>query len=259
MVKLLKTERSDAGLKMVSDEERIRTYVRGLDPRMEGGIPKKYIVLVCGRAGTMKSSFAYSILYNLARERKKSVYLTLEQSRSSLIDHMRKLGMPLEGAGVPQEVQNLVVLDLSKIRKDVENKEKPVDIDWLHSILTTVKSYKEMFGCEVLVIDSLAALYALTTFRNPRAELFYFFEKLRGLDITAILISEIGQRVGGEVTFGMYGVEDFLADGIVHLDVERVGKRVNLFLSVVKMRKTNHDRSYYPLIFDEKGFEIVVD
>jgi len=32
---------------------------------------------------------------------------------------------------------------------------------------------------------------------------------------------------------------------------------VNLFLSVVKMRMTKHDRAYYPVIVDKEGFEIV--
>jgi len=34
---------------------------------------------------------------------------------------------------------------------------------------------------------------------------------------------------------------------------------VNLFLSIAKMRKTNHKRGYYPLIYDKSGFEIVMD
>ena len=47
-------------------DERIRTYVTGLDDRMEGGVPAKYLTLICGRAGTMKSSIAYSMLFNNA-------------------------------------------------------------------------------------------------------------------------------------------------------------------------------------------------
>jgi len=51
--------------------------------------------------------------------------------------------------------------------------------------------------------------------------------------------------------------EEFLSDGILHLDLRRDDRQVNLFLSVVKMRKTAHRRGYYPLIFDEGGFEVV--
>ena len=113
-----------------------------------------------------------------------------------------------------------------------------------------------MFGCKILVLDSLAALYALATFKNPRADLFYFFEDLRDLDVTTFLISEMPTD---KQVFGLYGVEDFLADGIIHLNVERIGNTTNLFVGVVKMRKTHHDRGYFPLICESGQFEIVTD
>lgn len=234
------------------DDERIPTYVRGLDERMEGGVPRKFIVIVCGHAGTMKSSFSYSMLYNLAKQQgTKGMYLTLEQSRESLLSHMEKLGFDQEG------MDDLVVIDLAKVRKDVISSDQSgKEIDWVHSVLTAMKSYKDMFGCEVLVMDSLAALYALTTFKNPRGELFHFFEQLRDLDITTFLISEMPTDRN---VFGEYGVEDFLSDGIIHLLVERQGNVANLYVSVNKMRKTNHERGYFPLIFESGGFEIVTD
>ena len=180
------------------------------------------------------------------------MYLTLEQSRQSLLEHMEKLGMEQEG------LDDLVVIDLAKVRKEVAGggDMKTKDIDWINSIMTALKSYKEMFGCEVLVLDSLAAVYALTTFKKPRSELFYFFEELRDLGLTTFLISEMPTDKN---VFGLYGVEDFLADGIIHLNVERSGNTVNLFVSIVKMRKTHHDRSYFPLIFENGEFEIVAD
>jgi len=231
---------------------RIKTYVKGLDERMQGGVPEKYIVLVCGHAGTMKSSFTYSMLYKAAiEEQRKGMYLTLEQSRQSILDHMKELGMD------PDATDDLVVIDLARVRKDaaLEDKSKAKRIDWLHSIISALKSYKKMFGCEVLVLDSLAALYALTSFENPRSELFYFFEQLRDLDITSFLISEM--PTDREV-FGLYGVEDFLSDGIIHLHVERKENTANLYVSINKMRKTHHDRGFFPLIYNkEYGFEII--
>ena len=232
--------------------ERVRTYIKGFDERMEGGIPKKFIVLVSGHAGTMKSSLAYNILYNGARiDHLKGMYITLEQSRQSLIEHMKKLGMSDDVS------EDLVVIDLARVRKDTNiDKGKIKDIDWIASILNAMRNYKNMFGCEVLVLDSLAALYSLTDFKNPRGDLFYFFEQLRDLDITTLLISEMPTD---RMVYGIYGVEDFLADGIIHLQTERSGNTVNLFLGCVKMRKTGHDRSYFPLIFSDGSFEIVTD
>lgn len=230
-------------------DERIPTYIKGLDERMEGGIPKGFVVLVCGHAGTMKSSFTYSVLYNSAKRGIKGMYITLEQSRESLLEHMQKLGF----TGVSE---NLIVVDLAKVRKDMGVEQGDKEIDWLGSLINALKAYKNMFGCELMVLDSLAALYSLTDFKNPRSELFAFFEKIRDLGLTALLISEMPTD---KQVFGLYGIEDFLCDGIIHLATEKSGNSVNLFLGVVKMRKTNHDRGYFPLIFDNGMFEIVTD
>ena len=233
--------------------ERIKTHVIGLDDKMEGGVPANYIVLVCGHAGTMKSSFTFSLLYNGHKERNmKGIYLTLEQSKQSIVEHMGKLGMD------PRGMDNLIVVDLGRVRKEIAyDKTKPQNVDWLKSILGVLKNYKDKFGCEVLVLDSLAALYSLSQFKNPRSDIFFLFEKLRELGMTVFVISEMLEP--DKQLFGMFGVEDFLADGIIHLDMERENRRVNLFLSVVKMRKSSHDRSYYPLLATKDGFEIITD
>jgi KaiC/GvpD/RAD55 family RecA-like ATPase len=235
-------------------EGRIRTFVGGLDSRMEGGIPEKYITLICGRAGTMKSTLSYYILFNNAKiKKKRGIYVTLEQSRVSLLEHMIKLGMD------PRELSEsgIVVIDMTRLRKETKSKTVNEDVNWVDSILQTVQTYKTKYACDILVLDSLAALYSLATFPNPRSDIFFFFEKLRELDMSIFIISEMLDP--DKELFGMFGVEDFLADGLIHLDLEKSGRRVNLFLSVFKMRKTNHDRSYYPLLFDGAKFEMITE
>lgn len=250
---------NDGAREKLAEHERIPTYVEGLDDKLEGGIPARHIVLVCGRAGSMKSSFSYSILYNLAkRDKIKGVYLTLEQSRTSLIRHMKKLGFDAEGMSslIVNDLEDMVIIDMARLRKETDLAELK-GIDWLNSIISQIKHYKEAFGCEIVVIDSMSALYSLTTFENPRSELFFFFEKLRDLGVTVLLITEMSDP--DKEVFGTYGVEEFLADSIIHLKTEKSGKGTNLFLGVVKMRETNHDRNYFPLIVDKNGFEIVHD
>jgi KaiC/GvpD/RAD55 family RecA-like ATPase len=234
-------------------EDRIKTYVQGLDEKMDGGIPSEHIVLISGRAGTMKSSIAFSLLFNQAKhEGKRGIYLTLEQSRNSLIEHMIRLGFD------PKEIKGsggIIVIDMARLRKEMESQEKDEEINWPQSIITTVNNYKMKFGCNIFVLDSLAALYSISTFKNPRSDVFMFFDKLRDLNITTLLVSEMFEPE--KLSFGMYNVEEFLADGIIHLQMERDKRNVNLFLGVVKMRKTSHDRAYYPLLVSKSNFEIV--
>ncbi|MDO9536765.1 MAG: ATPase domain-containing protein, partial [Thermoplasmata archaeon] len=243
----------------LGEEDRLPTFVDGLDELLEGGIPVKHVVLICGRAGSMKSSFAYYMLHKLSeKEGRKSVYLSLEQSRQSLQKHMRKLGLKKDAAKslMVSDLDDLVVVDMAALRKEA-NSDTVESIDWPKSIINQLKSYKESFGCDAVVIDSLSALYSLTTFKNPRSELFFFFERLRDLGLTVFLISEMYGE--GQGQFGQYGVEEFLADGIIHIKTEEYANRANLFLGVVKMRETNHARDYYPLIVDQFGFGIVRD
>ena len=248
---------NDAAAERLDEDDRLPTYVDGLDEMLEGGIPTKHVVLVCGRAGSMKSSFCYYILHKLAeKDGRKTIYLSLEQSRQSLLRHMKRLGLRKEVAStlMVSDIDDMVVVDMAALRKEGEVSD---DIDWLGSIVNQLRSYKESFGADAITIDSLSALYSLTTFKNPRSELFFFFEKLRDLDLTVFLISEMyGENLN---QFGQYGVEEFLADGIIHIKTEEYANRANLFLGVVKMRETNHPRDYYPLIVDQYGFGVVRD
>jgi KaiC/GvpD/RAD55 family RecA-like ATPase len=243
----------------LGEEDRLPTFVDGLDELLEGGIPARHVVLVCGRAGSMKSSFCYYMLHKLSeKQSRKTIYMSLEQSRQSLMKHMKKLGLKKESAKnlMVSDMDDLVVVDMAALRKESAH-DTVENINWPKSIINQLRSYKESFGCDAVVIDSLSALYSLTTFKNPRSELFMFFEKLRDIGLTVFLISEMyGEN---QNQYGQHGVEEFLVDGIIHIKTEEYANRANLFLGVVKMRETNHPRDYFPLIVDQFGFGIVRD
>ena len=225
---------------------RVRTYIRGLDEQLQGGIPKGHVVLLAGKPGTMKSSVAFNMLYNNARnDGNGCVYVTLEQSRDSLLENMTGLGMDIKGLE-----SKLSVLDLALIRKKLK---QLANKSWLEVFKMYVDNLDKTMDITILVIDSLPVLEVMAKFEDPRDDLFRFFEWLRELDITTFLIAEMEQDSDKFCQNG----EDFLSDGILHLDLRRDDRQVNLFLSVVKMRKTAHRRGYYPLIFDEGGFEAV--
>jgi KaiC/GvpD/RAD55 family RecA-like ATPase len=123
-------------------------------------------------------------------------------------------------------------------------------------LLDGIRSYKKNMGCDIMAIDSLDALYALSPMEQPRIKLFHFIEGLRDMGITSFLITEIREE---QAKFGHFGIESFLADGIIHMDLMRSGKTVHLYIAVAKMRETNHSRDYFPLLVDEDGFNIVME
>ncbi len=224
---------------------KLKTYVNGLDENLKGGIPKNSVVLLAGPPGSMKSSLAFNILYNNAlKEDKRSVYISLEETRDNLIDNMKGLGMDWNDVD-----RKMSILDLGLIRSRVSEVES---LDWIQVFKRYVKNLKKNINNEILVIDSLPVLNTMAEFNDPRCELFKFFEWLRGMKITTILVHETSLK---DIEFSDAG-EGFLSDGIIHLEMQKKDTNINLFLSVLKMRKTDHSRNYYPLIFED-GFELV--
>lgn len=125
------------------------------------------------------------------------------------------------------------------------------------------RSWIEVFKMYVQNLDSSSTsssstpsvLEVIAKFVEHRDDLFRLFEWLRGLGVTTFLIPEMER---GSDRFSAYS-EDFLADGIIHLDVRRDDRHVGLSVGIVKMRRRAHSREYFPLIFDASGFEIVSD
>src|SRR5438876_10221200 len=90
--------------------DKIPTYVVGLDDRLSGGIPRGHIVLVAGPPGSLKSSFVYRILFYEAKEHGASgLYLSMEESRASLVAQMTSFGMD---PGYAKGVQVIAVVAL---------------------------------------------------------------------------------------------------------------------------------------------------
>jgi len=225
--------------------DRIRTHIKGLDDHLKGGIPRGSIVLIGGKPGSMKSSFAFNILYHNARDGENCAYITLEQSRESLLDHMKGLSMDFEGMEL-----RLSVVDLGMIRKKLTQLSRQT---WIEVFRMYVENLKETLNVSIIVIDSMQVFEVMSRFEEPREDLFRLLEWLRDMNMTTLLIAEMDQD---SERFCNHG-EGFLSDGIIHLDMRREDRNVNLYVSIVKMRKTNHSRGYFPLIFDEQGFEIV--
>ncbi|HSV42893.1 MAG TPA: ATPase domain-containing protein [Methanomassiliicoccales archaeon] len=225
----------------MEQRRRYKTYVHGFDENISGGVPEGNVILVAGTAGTMKSSLVYNMLYhNALKEGVAGLYLSLEQSKSSLMRQMNNLGL-LEDAG-----GKLDILDLGGLRLQTEG------TDWFNTFRYAIEESKKKLGYELLAIDSLGALNLIAQYKEPREDIFRLFEWLKSLDLTTFIISEM--PVG---LFPYYGGEqvDFLADGIIHLKMVEVGETdIQRRLRCVKMRETEHSSSYYSFYYKEKGF-----
>lgn len=227
----------------------VKTHVDGMDEILGKGIPQGSIVLVSGAPGTMKTSLTYHILHANARDGERGLYVSLEQSRASLLDHTEGLGY--HHADVER---NLSILDLAALRKKIAG---PVDQPWMDLFKLYTKGLRKSLDYGLLVIDSLDALEILAKFQDVRRELFALIRWLRDLGCTAFLLGELPSDDSG-LTRQLFAKhkEEYLADGVFHLRLARQGEfGMQRQLRIVKMRGTRHDTDYHALVFDN-GFRV---
>ncbi len=224
----------------------IKTYIEGFDEALGGGIPERHTVLISGTPGTMKSSVCLNLLYkNHKNDGKKSLYISLEETKDSLLTGMNRLKID------DFDAKDLFIVDLAKLRMEYDEVDQMQD--WMRFITEYLTRRVKEDNVDIVVIDSLTAMYSLIELDKPRQQLFHFFGFLKRLGVTSFLISEMYQ---GSEAFGPYR-EDFLADGNIMLKLHDVGETdIQLRIRCVKMRHVNHDRAYFVLLHRSDRFMV---
>lgn len=235
----------------LSEIKRIKTHIVNLDEKLNGGIPEDFIVSINGPAGSLKSSLAFNIMYMASMEGASTVYFSLEQLTSSLIQQMRGMNMDIE-----KVEDKMTLLDIGVLRRGISLlKETPLDrIDWSASILSQIRALKEMSDVKIAAIDSLNVLTTFTPPDQIRTKLFHFFRELKTLQVTVLIISESHD--------GFHGVPEteairYLSDGLINVSIEKKDRATTRLLQVAKLRSTDHPTDYYPLLFDKTRFKVL--
>ncbi len=233
------------------ERHRFKTYVRGLDDALGGGIPEGHVILVSGAPGTMKSSLAFAILYeNVLREGRKAAYVTLGPSKEALLEQMASLGLADAAA-----LERLSLLDMGNIRKNLNVLQSRGT--WLEIFKMYCTNVMKSDPISMLVIDSLDVLETMAKLPDRRSDLYFLFEWLRDLGPLTFLVSE---RPIDPATASGVPDEAYLADGILQLDQAAAADgSVRRRLRVMKMRASRHDPDFLPLTWVDGGFAVSRD
>lgn len=214
--------------------ERVKTGVIGLDELIEGGIPRNSIVLVSGTTGTGKSILGMQFLIEGALEGEPGVYVSLEEPQEKTIMQMKTIGFPID---------KLIDANLLLITQP-----ELYDFD---KLMAHIEDAITKIGAKRLVIDpiSLISLYFQDDFKVRRA-ILELERTLKRLACTTIAIAELREDQQGSVR--MYGVEEFVVDGVIILYYIKTENVFNRALAIRKMRATEHSLRIHPLKISRK-------
>ncbi|MEM1921723.1 MAG: ATPase domain-containing protein, partial [Desulfurococcaceae archaeon] len=72
--------------------ERVKTNIKGFDDIVNGGIPKRSVVLLSGGPGTGKSIFGMQYLWNGLQMGEPGLYIALEEHHAQIRINMKQFG-----------------------------------------------------------------------------------------------------------------------------------------------------------------------
>ncbi|MEM4969363.1 MAG: ATPase domain-containing protein, partial [Nitrososphaerota archaeon] len=133
---------------------RLRTGVEGIDRLIQGGIPEGFFVAVTGEPGCGKTIFSIHFIYQGVIDGDKSIYVTTEESRESIIRQASQFSMDFEKA---IDEGKLIVIDALMGREDKWSLQS-LDIEAL--VGKIIEAKKELgYGRARVAIDSISAFW----------------------------------------------------------------------------------------------------
>ncbi len=238
--------------KGVSYVRRVSTGNSAIDEILEGGFESGKTCLLAGEAGTGKTIFSLQYLLYGAKNNEPGIYVTIDERPEMLVRDVRNFGWDLQPL---IETRKLAILP---VRRYFTSKMWGREMDTIvNNIIEELDKRRREIGAKRLVIDPIAPL--VTTYSNEvawvreyiRSLIFSIEEKL---GVTTVITSEVPT---GENMMSRYGVEEFLASGVIILSLSRVGNSIIRTMFIRKMRWT----AVNPIIYRfeiERGRGIVL-
>ena len=221
------------------EEGRVKTGVPGLDELLDGGIPRGSLVVLSGDPGSGKTIFSLQFLFTGATKHdEKGVLVSLEEKPEQLIETASVFGWDFKKLVQEKKVviQSFEFYDFDKLRDSIED------------LVTRTKAKR-------LVIDP-GVIFRLYFERelDARKRIVVLGKMLKQLGVTTIITNE---ATHGQ-TDGLFGLEEYVADGVILLYHKKLKNEFIRSIGVLKMRDTRIAEKLRPVRITSKGLEVLV-
>jgi len=235
--------------------KRVKTGIPGMDEILNGGFPKRNVVLLAGGPGTGKTIFGMQYLWaGISQYDEPGIYVALEEHPVQVRINMEQFGWdvrPYEENGKFAIVDGFTAGIGEAAKREKYVVRAPDDVQ---ALVDVIRAAIRDIGAERVVVDSVTTLY-LTKPVVARNTVLQIKKVLSGMGCTAILVSQVSVTDRG---FGGPGVEH-AADGIIRLDLEEIKGELQRSLIVWKMRGTAHSMRRHSFEITNSGIRVFPD
>lgn len=217
---------------------RTKTGVPGLDDILFGGIPQNNLVVVSGDPGSGKTGLVLEFLYNgIVKYNEPGVYISLEESAEEIINFAELFGWDIKTL-MDKKLLNIITVEL-------------YDFDKLKN---TIEDEVSRMKAKRLVIDP-GVVFRLYFDRelDARKRILSLGRMLKRIGCTAIITNEISL----EKSSSLFGLEEYVADGVILLYHTKLEDRFIRSIGILKMRGTKISEKLHPLRITDTGIKIL--
>ena len=213
--------------------ERTSTGIAGLDPLLDGGFPANRAVLLCGAAGTGKTTFGLQFLLAGLQAGEAGALVSVDAKPQHIVDDARAVGLSLD-AGI--DAGTLEILDASPYFTATRGRRwaRP-GIDAREVAADLVQQMRRI-AARRLVIDSVTSLVPPEMGRTQADD--YLRSLVQSIEDNlgcTILLTCRGSRQDPQSTCE---AARYLVSGVLELHLERSGGSFTRKLRIRKMRGT---------------------
>lgn len=227
--------------------ERVRTYIKNFDEKIEGGFPKPSAIMVLGPPGSGKTTFCNQFIYNGLKKGEAALYITFYATPREIKDRMKKFGWEIEG-------KIIVFIDAYSWKAGGELVDKyvirqPTDLNEFNiKVSEAIREYKEK-NLKRCTIDSLSQLFLYVPADLALRFTSVLLGKLKLNDITSTVVVEGGMH--DQTTLNALNT---LTDGCIELGYsEMLQKRI---MRIARMVNTKHELDWFGFEITDKGVEV---
>lgn len=221
--------------------QRVPSGIPGFDNLLYGGFLEGDAVLVAGAPGTGKSTLGMQFLYEgILRYDEPGFFITFEEFPQQIYRDALNFGWDFRGL---EEEDKLKVLFTSPdlMYQDIKRHEG-IFPEMIREI-----------GAKRVVVDSITHFQRLASNPGELREIIYsLINALKREGLTPLLLREL---VEGEVVGTV--AEEYTADAVVHLTMDRVNEQRMRYLEVLKSRGSRHVPAKSLFYIHDQGIEVV--
>ena len=214
--------------------EMLKTGIAGFD-KVYGGLPKGHTLLLAGPIGSYTELFGLEFLYRGAEAKERCLYVSFEKKEPDLIEMTSIFNWKFEEQ---LKGKNLIVMSTELFNYEQFSSA-------LEDAIFSNKATRVVF-------DSISYLGGF--FDTPfkfRASLGELRRMLNKQTCTSLLISE---TKGEELS--LYGIEEFAADGVIHLHTLKKSGQTTHAISIPEMGGADMSSQLYPIELTKKGLRV---